>query len=194
MNYLLVDSDVESLAKGPVDAIEAAVGANPDLKETGARITGFGEEHSDWLYRTCLKGHLTGSGFVVSPSTRSVLLIHHKKLDRWLQPGGHADGDANLARVAAREVAEETGVTDLGLVWPPIDLDIHTVPEHGGEPEHDHLDVRFLFIADGELEIEGNHEVNSVKWFSIDDSSVGDLDSSRVWRRAMEVASQLTSY
>lgn len=192
MSYRTVSIDHNLVIGDPTKAIKSAVDANSDLRETGHRILEFGKKHSDWLHRTCLKGHLTGSGFVVSPSTRSVLLIHHKKLDRWLQPGGHADGDASMARVAAGEVAEETGVTELDLVWPPIDLDIHSIPERGSEPEHEHLDVRFLFVAESELELDGNHEVNSVEWVSIDDPRIDELDNAEAWERALKVAEQLS--
>ena len=127
----------------------------------------------------------------MSPSTQSVLLIHHRKLGRWLQPGGHADGMANLAEVATKEVAEETGLVSLDLVWPAIDLDIHEIPEREEEPAHLHLDVRFLFVADGEITPTGNHEVKDVEWVSIDDDRVRESDSFTAWSRAVKVAANL---
>lgn len=96
-------------------------------------------------------GHLTASGFVLAPDRRSVLLIDHTRLGRWLQPGGHIeDGDTSMEAAARREVCEETGLLDLQLVSPEnsvFDLDVHLIPSAGGEPEHFHFDLRFLFVA-----------------------------------------------
>lgn len=191
MDFKIVGGAVTQLVSDPITTINAAVVGNPELQAVSDEMIKFGEGHPDWLHRTCLKGHLTGSGFVVSPSTQSVLLIHHRKLGRWLQPGGHADGMSNLAEVAAKEVAEETGLVGLDLVWPAIDLDIHEIPERGEEPTHLHLDVRFLFVADGEVAPTGNHEVNDVEWVSIDDDRVRESDSFTAWSRAVKVAANL---
>ena len=191
MKYHFANQLEGQIIGDPIVTIDAATLANAELQSVGKQISEFGKTHPDWLHRTCLQGHLTGSGFVVSPATQSVLLIHHKKLGRWLQPGGHADGVSDLSKVAAKEVAEETGLADLDLVWPAVDLDIHIVPEYGDEPEHLHLDVRFLFIAEGELTPTGNHEVNSVKWFQIGDPELVALDSYPALKRAVKVASTL---
>ena len=77
-----------------------------------------------------------------------MLLLFHAKVQRWLQPGGHADGDGNLARVALREAEEETGIAGLRVLTPAIDLDVH-VFHHArrAEPDHLHLDVRHLVVA-----------------------------------------------
>ncbi len=91
------------------------------------------------------------------------LLLFHTKLQRWLQPGGHADGDTNLAHVALREAQEETGIADLRVVTPAIDVDIHRVdPPH--EDAHLHLDVRYLVIAPPGAEPQGNHESQALRW------------------------------
>lgn len=113
--------------------------------------------------RTCRPGHLTGSGLVVSHDGRSTLLLFHTKLQKWLQPGGHADGDTNLAAVALREAIEETGIDEL-LVWPaPIDVDIHEVRPPAEDP-HLHLDVRFLVIAPEGVTPVRNHESQALRW------------------------------
>src|SRR4051812_14873952 len=85
-------------AKRQLEAHEAAM-----TVETIA----FVEANSDCLLRSCVPGHLTGSAWIVSPDHRKTLLTHHVKLDKWLQLGGHADGDGDLAAVALREAREE---------------------------------------------------------------------------------------
>ncbi|UGB39413.1 NUDIX hydrolase [Frateuria soli] len=99
--------------------------------------------------RTHAPGHFTGSAWLVSADGERVLLTHHRKLGRWLQLGGHADGDRDLSRVALREAEEESGLRDL-VVDPEIfDLDRHLIPARGDEPAHWHYDVRFVVRATG---------------------------------------------
>ncbi len=134
------------------------------------RILDFCADHSDALYRTCLDGHLTGSALVVDPSRGATLLIHHAKLDRWLQPGGHVDGHGDLAASALREAFEEVGIAGLEVCEPAIDLDIHAIPERGDEPAHLHLDVRFLVIAPSDAAATINHESLDARWVTADDA------------------------
>ncbi|WP_404544018.1 NUDIX hydrolase [Dyella jejuensis] len=92
-------------------------------------------------------GHFTGSAWLVSKDGERVLLTHHRKLNRWLQLGGHADGDSDLAAVALREAHEESGLAGL-MVEPGIfDVDRHWIPERGNEPGHWHYDVRYVVRA-----------------------------------------------
>ena len=89
-------------------------------------------------------GHFTASCYVIDGSGR-LLLHHHRRLDRWLQMGGHVEGDESPERTALREGEEESGLRDLALAGEGIfDLDIHGIPAAKGEPDHDHYDVRYL--------------------------------------------------
>ena len=139
-----------------------------DVSAYRDRILAFIDEHPDALHRSCTRGHLTGSALVVEAGTGRLLLLFHRKLQRWLQPGGHADGDANLAAVALREATEETGIAGLRIDPVPIDLDVHRV-EPPGEVPHDHLDVRFLVVAAEGSVAERNHESEALRWVDVAD-------------------------
>jgi 8-oxo-dGTP pyrophosphatase MutT (NUDIX family) len=118
--------------------------------------------------RTHLPGHITGSAWIVTPERDYVLLVHHAKLNRWLQPGGHADGDENVLRVALREAEEETGLKDFKILNKlPFDVDIHQIPERKDFPAHHHYDVRFLLEASREDTIVVSEESHDVKWIPI---------------------------
>jgi 8-oxo-dGTP pyrophosphatase MutT (NUDIX family) len=115
--------------------------------------------------RTHLPGHITGSAFIIDEDQQFTLLTHHAKLNKWLQPGGHADGDENVLRVALREAEEETGVKKFTLVNPRIfDLDIHLIPARKDFPEHFHYDVRFLLTASKEEPLLITEESHDLGW------------------------------
>ena len=72
-------------------------------------------------------------------------MTHHRQLNRWLQPGGHADGNPDLLYVAINEAREETGLTKLKVKSDKIfDLDIHNIPKFNNVPQHFHYDIRFI--------------------------------------------------
>jgi 8-oxo-dGTP pyrophosphatase MutT (NUDIX family) len=123
--------------------------------------------HEDCFLRSCVEGHVTGSAWVVSPDRSRVLLVHHRRLDRWLQPGGHADGDPLIHRVALREAREETGLDHLELAGEaPIDVDVHRIPRYGSEPTHLHHDIRYLVVANGCATPQASEESDAVRWFT----------------------------
>jgi 8-oxo-dGTP pyrophosphatase MutT (NUDIX family) len=158
-----------------VGCVEAA--ADPDGAR--ARILEFAATHPDALFRSCVEGHLTGSAVVVAADRARVALLFHAKVQRWLQPGGHADGEGNLARVARQEVVEETGLEDLAVILPAVDLDVHRfVRADGSEPPHLHLDVRYLVLAPPGAVLAGNHESHELGWFGEPDLDGLDTDPS----------------
>jgi 8-oxo-dGTP pyrophosphatase MutT (NUDIX family) len=169
--------------------IESAALAGDEQQRLRERALAFCRDQPESLHRSCSPGHLTGSGVVVDRSRDRTLLIHHNKLDRWLQPGGHADGDGNLAAVAWREATEETGLRDLALVTPAIDLDIHVIPARPGEPEHLHVDLRFVLLAGAGQIPSPNGETRGARWLSSDDPAVtASAELHRAVVRAVEVA------
>lgn len=126
--------------------------------------------HPRAYHRDHLPGHITGSAWVVNAERTKVVLLHHGKLNRWLQPGGHADGDENVLQVALRELEEETGLKKVKQLIPGIfDLDIHPIPARKDFPDHFHYDVRFLFEADDQDPITVSEESFDVKWVRLDE-------------------------
>jgi 8-oxo-dGTP pyrophosphatase MutT (NUDIX family) len=117
-------------------------------------------------------GHFTASAFVLSPDRRELILIHHKKLGIWVQPGGHVEeSDADLASAARREVAEEVGLGELDWLSEPgalFDVDIHTIPARKAEPGHEHFDVRFAFVA-RTRDFTRTEEVADVRWVPLNE-------------------------
>lgn len=138
------------------------------------RTRRFVAEHEDCFHCDLWPGHVTGSTWVVNPARDHVLLMHHRKHDQWFQPGGHADGDADILRVALRETAEETGLdpSQVRLVDGGIfDIDIHRIKASVRGPEHDHYDIRFLVEIDDATAIPGNDESHQVLWVPLNGAS-----------------------
>jgi 8-oxo-dGTP pyrophosphatase MutT (NUDIX family) len=135
------------------------------------------------------KGHFTGSCWLVSADGLRVLLMHHRKLDKWLQPGGHADGDTDLARVALREAQEETGVAGLHVEGGIFDIDRHRIPARANEAEHWHYDVRYVVRAQADERFTINQESCALAWRDVADVAAdGSLDASlrRMARRWLD--------
>ena len=114
-------------------------------------------------------GHFTASAFVLSPERTDLVLIHHKKLGIWVQPGGHVEeADADLLSAARREVLEEVGLSELeelpgALGSAVFDVDIHLIPARKADPSHEHFDVRFAFVAKTRKLVHSD-EVADLRW------------------------------
>ncbi len=143
--------------------VEAADLHEPEPRGHRHRVLEFIAREPAAASRTTVEGHLTASALVVDAVGERTLLMLHRKLGRWFQPGGHCDGDTNLAAVALREASEETGIEHLRVLAEAIDVDVHRV-EPPGEPPHLHLDTRFLVVAPpGATEI-ANQESLALRW------------------------------
>lgn len=117
-------------------------------------------------------GHITGSAWLLNKQGNKALLMHHAKLDKWLQPGGHADGNSDIISVAIKEAQEESGISSIELIYKNIfDIDIHLIPKNSKEEAHYHYDIRFLLQVTSEEELKQNSESKELKWFSFEEIS-----------------------
>ena len=163
----------------PADAREAAM---------RDRLVAFVGAHPDAFERALTIGHVTASAWIVDPSRTRALLLHHRKLGKWLQPGGHVDGDPDVRAAALREAREECGLASLRFAAPGIyDVDVHPIPARPGEPAHDHYDVRFAFEADPAEPLVVNAESQEVAWIALDALDAYGVDES-VLRLARKTA------
>lgn len=147
------------------------------------------EEGVHAFLRDRLEGHFTGSAWLVSSDGARVLLTHHRKLDRWLQLGGHADGDTDLRAVALKEAEEESGLAGLTVDAGIFDLDKHWIPAHGEVPGHWHYDVRYVVRAGEQEDFVVSDESNALAWrgiVEIANDSAADESLRRMARRWSE--------
>jgi 8-oxo-dGTP pyrophosphatase MutT (NUDIX family) len=144
------------------------------------RVCALVEEHADCFLRTCRPGHITGAAWILSADRRRSLLTHHRKLDRWLQLGGHADGQWQVEEVALREAREESGMATFDFVpidgqLIPLDVDVHEIPARYNdagyvvEDAHEHYDVRFLLVAHPNQRTFLSDESHDIGWFTPDE-------------------------
>lgn len=150
------------------------------------------DAHPNIINMNCEVGHFTASAIIVDTTTHRTLLHFHKKLQFWLQVGGHADYELDMADAALREATEETGLPDLRH-YPatenpvPIDYDVHMFPQRGDRPEHLHLDFRYVLTTDQpNMLAPEDGESAQFQWLTFDDAIalVADVSLQRLMRKA----------
>lgn len=178
MSAELLSADHPSLVESPDLSLARELLAGVDLADPDAlrhrdAVLEFIDREPGAAHRATVEGHLTGSALVVDATGERTLLMLHRKLGRWFQPGGHCDGDTNLAAVALKEASEETGIAGLRVLPTPIDVDIHRV-EPPGETPHLHLDTRFLVMAPPGASETANEESLALRW--VTERALDELD------------------
>ncbi len=149
--------------------------------ETTDRFVSFIKTNPDCFKRQLEIGHITGSAWLVNKAGSGVLLTHHRKLNRWLQLGGHAEGSSDVLSVAMREAYEESGLNEIRAVSQNIfDIDIHPIPERKDEKAHYHYDVRFAFQSVGSEEYTVSDESHALSWVPILDLENKTEDESMI--------------
>lgn len=135
-------------------------------QEYKKKIIAFIRNNENCFDRSNSEGHITASAWVINRDRNKVLLMLHKKLNFWLQLGGHADGESDVTVVALKEAREESGIQEIHLIDNKIfDIDIHKIPAHKDIPEHLHYDIRFIFEAEHEQFVQNNESI-ALAWFS----------------------------
>jgi 8-oxo-dGTP pyrophosphatase MutT (NUDIX family) len=122
-------------------------------------------KNNDCFERSLSSGHITASSWLLNKDHSKALLMHHAKLDKWFQLGGHCDGNSDVIEVAIKEAQEESGINAIEVIQPSIfDIDIHLIPENSKEKAHYHYDVRFLLHVVSDEQIIQNNESKELRW------------------------------
>lgn len=153
----------------------------PHQQDAHARLLAFVREHPDCLSRDLAVGHITSSAWIENHDCTCALLTHHRKLGKWLQLGGHVDGEPDVLKSAIREAQEESGIDTIEPVHSEIfDLDIHEIPAYGGTPAHFHYDVRFWLRATQDVPYVVSEESIDLAWVTPSEFSGYPTDESVV--------------
>lgn len=144
-------------------------GRHPEESATIDRFEAFVLDEPRCFERDCWRGHVTGSAWVVNAAGTHVLLTHHRKLNRWLQLGGHSDGDCDALRVACREAVEESGLAVEPVSGVLFDIDIHPIPARRADPAHYHFDARFALRSVVNEAFRVSDESHALRWVNLDE-------------------------
>jgi 8-oxo-dGTP pyrophosphatase MutT (NUDIX family) len=169
-----------------ISDLSAYAERRPARSDIAREFIEFARRHPDCRERALRVGHFTASAFLVSADGNRTLLTHHAKLGRWLQPGGHLDGEADLAEAALREASEESGLADLVVEGGIFDLDRHWIPAREAEPGHWHYDVRFVVRATGSEVFEVSSESLALAWRSVEELTTEPVIEPSLARMARE--------
>ena len=163
------DTDITRGRAELLEALQDYLLRFPPERAVVERMMDFLIREPGCFERTTLEGHFTGSAWIVHPTGDKVLLTHHRKLNKWLQLGGHADGVENLLNVAISEAKEESGIHEFEVIETSIfDVDIHVIPARKSDPEHLHYDVRFVLRATEDQYIISD-ESHDLAWVAVND-------------------------
>lgn len=167
---------------------------HPDEGKTLDRIRSLLANREDAFQRTCFEpGHITSSAWIVSRESGAALFTHHRKLERWLQLGGHADGETDVLVCALREAEEESGLSGfdaLPRIGGPeiLDVDVHAIPARKDEPAHEHHDIRFLLeVSEDQPIVRAERESKEIRWFTPDEVTAR-FDEESILRMARKAA------
>jgi len=130
-------------------------------------IIDFITQYDQCFERTLEIGHITASSWLLNKSGTHALLMHHAKLNMWVQLGGHCDGDPDVLAVAIKEAQEESGIMGIKPINTTIfDIDVHLIPANSREKEHYHYDIRFLLQVTSDEPVIQNSESKALSWFN----------------------------
>ena len=176
-------------------ALESYAASSSEESDSLDRIRRFLAAPADPFARGNPEGHITGSAVVARPDGSAFLLVHHRKLRRWLQPGGHTEAsDASAFETALREAREETGIRsfDASRSGSILDVDVHAIPAHGMDPAHFHHDIRYLLTSDETLHSDNAEDpARPMRWMTLEEARSRGADASLL--RALEKARALLS-
>jgi 8-oxo-dGTP pyrophosphatase MutT (NUDIX family) len=181
------------LAAALLHDLDAYTAADSREQASLSRIRDFVSRSPDAFSRANPEGHITASAVVTRPEDPAFLLVWHRKLDRWLQPGGHMeDGDGSVFAAAVREAREETGLEHFAFPLGEriLDVDVHPIPPHGPDPPHFHFDIRYVLAA---TPAETDAQYGEIRWFTLREAMAAGIDDSlaRALRKAASSLSVL---
>lgn len=170
-----------------IESYEPTSLENPSVKQRCLELLNDGTSSLERSHY--YPGHFTASAWILSPDRKSALFTHHRKLNRWVQLGGHCDGDSDILACALREAQEESGISDFTILKDGLfDIDIHPIPARPGEPSHEHFDLRFLFQSKS-WDFSISEESLDLKWIPLGDVPKYDPDTSvlRLLKKSLEI-------
>ena len=160
-------------------ALLEAYPPTPEEENFKREILSFVRDHPNCFERSLSFFHMSASACLLNRDETKALLLHHAKLNIWVQPGGHCDGESDVLAVAIKEAQEESGILGIAPLSQSIfDIDIHKIPTHKEIPEHFHYDIRFLLKVTSDELLVQNSESNELRWINKDTHDLPPLDRS----------------